>query len=218
MMDYSATWAGIAVSPRGLGSIVAMPLVGFLVSKLDTRWLVSLGFAIFGICSLVWGTITLQISPWSMLLPIIISGFSLGLVFVPLSTTTLGDLPAPSIGNGSGLFNLLRNVGGSVGISIVTTLLARRHQLHQTELSQHLAPTLPSVQQALNSFTETLSSQFSPADAHTKAYGMLQNVLQQQASLWSYVDVFRYMALACFCCVPVVWALKRVRGRAIAAH
>jgi DHA2 family multidrug resistance protein len=105
-----------------------------------------------------------------------------------------------------------------VGISIVTTLLARRQQLHQTELSQHLAPTLPSVQQALDSFTQTLSPQYGPADAHIKAYGMLQNVLAQQSSLWSYVDVFRYMALACFCCVPVVWALKRVRGRTISAH
>lgn len=218
MMDYSATWAGIAVSPRGLGSIVAMPLVGFLVSKLDTRWLVSLGFAVFGVCSLVWGTITLQISPWSLLVPIIISGFSLGLVFVPLSTTTLGDLPAQSVGNGSGLFNLLRNVGGSVGISIVTTLLARRQQLHQTELSQHLSPTLSTVQQALDSFTQLLSPAYGPADAHTKAYGMLQQVVAQQSSLWSYVDVFRYMALACFCCVPVVWALKKVRGKAIAAH
>jgi DHA2 family multidrug resistance protein len=218
MMDYSATWAGLAVSPRGVGSIIAMPLVGFLVSKLDTRWLVSLGFAVFGVCSLVWGTITLQVSPWSMLLPIIISGFSLGLVFVPLSTTTLGDLPPQSLGNGSGLFNLLRNVGGSVGISLVNTILARHEQLHQTELSRHLAPMLPTVQNALNTFTNTLSAGSSPADAQIQAYGMLQNTLSQQAALWSYIDDFRYMALACFCCVPVVWALKRVRGKAIAAH
>ena len=183
-----------------------------------TRWLVSLGFGVFGICSLVWSTITLQISPWSMLVPIIISGFSLGLVFVPLSTTTLGDFARPQHRNGSGLFNLLRNVGGSVGISIVTTLLARRQQLHRTELSQHLSPTLPTVQQALDSFTRLLSPDYGPADAHTKAYGMLQNVLAQQASLWAYVDIFRYMAMACFCCVPVVWAIKRVRRKAIAAH
>jgi MFS transporter, DHA2 family, multidrug resistance protein len=218
MMDYSATWAGLAVSPRGVGSIIAMPLVGFLVSKLDTRWLVSLGFAVFGVCSLVWGTITLQVSPWSMLLPIIISGFSLGLVFVPLSTTTLGDLPPESLGNGSGLFNLLRNVGGSVGISLVNTILARHEQLHRTELSRHLAPMLPTVQNALNSFTQALTSQSSSADAQVQAYGMLESVLSRQAALWSYIDDFRYMALACFCCVPVVWALKRVRGRAIAAH
>ncbi|MFZ0591878.1 MAG: DHA2 family efflux MFS transporter permease subunit [Bryobacteraceae bacterium] len=219
MMYYSALWAGLAVSPRGLGSIVAMPLVGLLVSKVDTRILVSLGFGIFGICSLTWGTITLQISPWSMLIPIIISGFSLGLVFVPLSTVTLGSLAPQSIGNGSGLFNLLRNVGGSVGISIVNTVLARHEQLHQTELSRHMAPMLPTVQQALSSFTQVLAPQSGPANASIQAYGMLQNTLSQQATLWSYVDDFRYMALACFCCVPVVWLLKRVRTRrAIAGH
>jgi DHA2 family multidrug resistance protein len=218
MMNYSATWAGIAVSPRGLGSIVAMPLVGFLVGKIDSRYLVSLGFGVFGVCSLVWGTITLQVSPWSMLLPIIISGFSLGLVFVPLSTTTLGDLPPESIGNGSGLFNLLRNVGGSVGISTVNTVLARHQQLHRTELSRHLAPMLPNVQNALDNFTQTFATQSGHADAQVQAYGMLQQLLSQQAALWSYVDDFRYMALACFCCVPVVWGLKRVRGKAIAAH
>jgi DHA2 family multidrug resistance protein len=218
-MDYSATWAGLAVSPRGLGSIIAMPLVGFLVSKLDTRLLVSLGFAVFGVCSFVWGTMTLEVSPWSMLLPIIISGFALGLVFVPLSTTSLGDLPPQSLGNGSGLFNLLRNVGGSVGISIVNTILARHQQVHRTELSQHLSPTLPSVQNAVSSFTQVLTPHYGPADAPVRAYGMLENVLSQQAMLWSYVDDFRYLALACFCCVPVVWTLKKVKARRpVAAH
>ena len=219
MMDYSATWAGIAVSPRGLGSIVAMPLVGLLVGKVDTRILVSLGFGIFGICSLTWGTITLQVSPWSMLIPIIISGFSLGLVFVPLSTVTLGDLAPQNVGNGSGLFNLLRNVGGSVGISIVTTVLARHEQLHRTEMSRHMAPMLPNVQQALNSFTQLLTPGLGAANAKLPAYGMLEQALQQQSALWSYVDDFRYMAFACFCCVPVVWLLKRVRRKtAIAGH
>jgi DHA2 family multidrug resistance protein len=219
MMDYSATWAGIAVSPRGLGSIIAMPLVGLLVGKVDTRVLVSLGFGIFGVCSLTWGTLTLQISPWSLLLPIITSGFALGLVFVPLSTVTLGDLPAESVGNGSGLFNLLRNVGGSIGISIVNTVLVRHEQLHRTELSQHLAPMLPTVQQALNNFQQTLSSSVGPTNVQVPAYGMLQQAVAQQSALWSYVDDFRYMALACFCCVPVVWLLKRVvRRSAIAAH
>ena len=81
MMDYSAWWAGLAVAPRGIGSIIAMPIVGLMVSRIDTRILVSTGFAVFGICSLIWGTLTLQMSPWSMTIPIVISGFSLGLVF-----------------------------------------------------------------------------------------------------------------------------------------
>jgi MFS transporter, DHA2 family, multidrug resistance protein len=219
LMDYSATWAGLAVSPRGIGSIIAMPLVGFLVSKMDTRVLVSIGFCVFGVCSMIWGTMTLQVSPWTMLMPIIISGFSLGFVFVPLSTTTLGDLPPQSIGNGSGLFNLLRNVGGSVGISLVTTLIARRQQLHQTELVKNYSPTLPGVQQAIDSYTQTFSQHTDPVTAHQQAFGMLGHLLAQQSTLWSYVDDFRYMAFGCFACVPVVWMLKRVkRGAPIHAE
>jgi MFS transporter, DHA2 family, multidrug resistance protein len=217
MMDYSALWAGLAVSPRGIGSIIAMPLVGILVSKLDTRVLVSAGFTVFGICSLFWSMITLQISPWSLTWPIVISGFALGFVFVPLSTTTLGDLPAESVGNGSGLYNLMRNLGGSVGISIVETILARHQQLHRTELSQHLSPTSPNVQNALKLFGNVFSGS-GAVMAKQQAIAQVGQELGKQAQLWSYVDDFRYMALACFICVPVVWTLKRVRGKAIAGH
>lgn len=217
MMDYSAWWAGLVVSPRGIGSIVAMPLVGILVSKIDTRILVSTGFTVFGVCSLIWSTLTLQLSPWSMIWPIVISGFSLGLVFVPLSVTTLGDLPPQSVGNGSGLYNLMRNIGGSVGISVVQTVLVRHQQLHQTELVRHLTPTSPSYQQSLSYFTNFFSQFANHATAQQQALGQVGLILGQQASLWSYVDDFRYMALACFCCVPIVWIVKRVRARAGAA-
>ncbi len=217
MMDYSAWWSGLAVSPRGIGSIIAMPLVGILVARIDTRILVSTGFFVFGLCSLFWGHITTQISPWSLTIPIVISGFSLGLVFVPLSVTTLGDLPPASVGNGSGLYNLMRNIGGSIGISVVETILARHEQLHRTELARNLAPTLPTVQQNLNSFTELFSQYGSHATAQTQAIGQIGYELAHQAELWSYVDDFRYMALACFCCAPVVWGLRRVRARRGAA-
>lgn len=217
MMDYSALWAGLAVSPRGIGSIIAMPLVGLLVSKLDNRILVSAGFTTFGICSLFWSMITLQISPWSLTWPIVISGFALGFVFVPLSTTTLGDLPRESVGNGSGLYNLMRNLGGSVGISVVETILARHQQLHRTELSQNLSPTSPNVQNALKFFGGVFSNS-GPVAAKQQAIAQVGQELNRQSQLWSYVDDFRYMALACFICVPVVWALKRVRGKAIAGH
>lgn len=213
IMDYSAWYAGLVVSPRGLGSIIAMPLVGILVSKIDSRILVSSGFTIFGICSLFWATITLQISPWSMIWPIIISGFSLGLVFVPLSVTTLGGLAPQSVGNASGLYNLMRNIGGSVGISVVQTILVRHQQLHQTELVRHLTPTSPNYQQNLSYFAKLFSQYSDPVTAQHQAIGQVGFVLSQQASVWSYVDDFRYMAFACFACVPVVWIVKRVRAR-----
>ena len=213
LMDYSAWWAGLVVSPRGVGSIVAMPLVGILVSKLDSRILVSTGFTIFGICSLFWSFLTLQLSPWSMLWPIVISGFSLGLVFVPLSVTTLGDLPPQSVGNASGLYNLMRNIGGSVGISMVQTILVRHQQLHQTELVRHLTPTSPNYQQNLSYLAKFFSQFADPLTAQRQSLEQVGQILSRQSMLWSYVDDFRYMALACFCCVPVVWIVKRVRAR-----
>ncbi|MDQ2842481.1 MAG: DHA2 family efflux MFS transporter permease subunit [Acidobacteriota bacterium] len=221
MMDYSAWWAGLAVAPRGIGSILAMPLVGLMVSRVDTRVLVSSGFAVFGVCSLIWGTLTLQMGPWSMTVPIVISGFALGLVFVPLSVTSLGDLPPQSVGNGSGLYNLMRNIGGSIGISIVQTILSRHEQLHRNELVQHIAPMSRNYQQNLQHFTQTFSNYASHTTAQTQAVGQIGRMVGQQAQLWSYVDDLRYMALACFCCVPLVWGLKKVKtrgGAAAAAH
>lgn len=219
VMDYSAWWAGLVVSPRGIGAICAMPIVGILVSKIDTRILVTTGFGVFAICSLIWGEIDLQIGPWSLLIPIIVSGFALGMVFVPLSTVTLGELPATAVGNGSGLYNLMRNIGGSIGISVVETILSRHEQLHRNELVQNLAPTRAVTQHSLNSFTDLFSNFAGHVTAQSQAIAHVGQVLNKQATLWSYVDDFRYMALACFCCLPVVWMLKRVRGRAPAgAH
>ena len=208
------------LAKRSPGGRLAMPLVGLLVAKVDTRILVSTGFMIFACCSLVWGTITLQVSPWSLTWPIIISGFSLGLVFVPLSVVTLGGLKPQSVGNGSGLYNLMRNIGGSIGISVAQTILARHEQLHRTELSHDLAPTLPRVQQGLSQFQNMFSAAANQATAHTQPLGQVERILNRQAQLWSYVDDFRYMALACFLCVPLVWTLKKVkaRGAPVGAH
>jgi DHA2 family multidrug resistance protein len=211
MLDYSAWGAGLVVSPRGIGAILAMPIVGLLVAKMDTRYLVSLGFLIFGICSFVWGNLTLQISPWTMLIPIIISGFALGMVFVPLSVTSLGDLKPEQVGNGSGLYNLMRNIGGSVGISIVETLLSRHSQLHQDRLVNNLAATGDAWRNQVDALTNQFAASGDRIAAHVQAMLEINRHIERQAELMSYVDDFRYMALACFCCVALVWLLKRVK-------
>ena len=219
MMDYSSWSAGLVVAPRGIGAICAMPLVGILVGKIDTRVFVSTGFCLFAICSLFWGNINLQIGPWSLLLPIIFSGFASGMVFVPLSTIVFSELPPAAIGNASGLYNLMRNIGGSIGISIVETILARHEQLHRTELAHNLAPMRPVLQHYIDLFTGLFEQFSGHATAKMQALGQASLLLDQQATLWSFVDDFRYMALACFCCIPVVWMLRRVRARRpVAAH
>ncbi len=140
LLNYTASAAGIAVSPRGVGAILIMPVIAVLTSRMDNRYLIAAGFTIFAWCAWWISQFTLQISQWSLLWPIILSGVGTGLMFVPVSTTAVGTLSNEQMGNASGLFNLLRNIGGSVGISLVDTLVARRQQVHRSELSRYLSP------------------------------------------------------------------------------
>jgi DHA2 family multidrug resistance protein len=125
------------------------------------------------------------------------------------------------IGNASGLYNLFRNVGGSIGISVVNTIVARHEQLHRNELARSLNLARPDVRGAVEGIQQYLTAQgASSTTALQRAYGLLNQNLNSQARLWSYVDDFRYMALACFACVPIVFTLKKAvrKGPAGAAH
>ncbi len=215
LMGYTAYAAGWAVSPRGIGAIMALPIIGILTAKIDNRWLIAAGFLMFAISGLGFGQANLEISQWSFLWAIVLSGFGSGSVFVPLSSTAVAGLPNEEIGNASGLYNLFRNVGGSIGISIVNTIVARHQQLHQNELLHSLAPSSIPLQNQLHTLQLYLQTQgYSAVDAMTRAYAIVGGQLERQARLWSYVDDFRYMALLCFACIPIVFLLKKtVRGK-----
>jgi DHA2 family multidrug resistance protein len=220
LMGYTALNAGIIVSPRGIGAIVAMPIIGILTTRMDNRYLIASGFFIFGICSIWFGEVNLAIGPWSFIWAIVLSGFGSGMVFVPLSTTTMGTLSNEQIGNASGLYNLLRNVGGSIGISIVNTIVARHEQMHRSELAHSLAATNPLVQHRISALEDIVAqtNAAGPLTAHNSAVALLNNMLSSQARLLSYVDDFRYMALVCFGCLPLVLLFKKARPRARAIH
>jgi MFS transporter, DHA2 family, multidrug resistance protein len=221
LLGYSAASAGWAVSPRGIGAICIMPIIGVLTGRLDNRWLIVFGFAIFGLTSIWMGRLSLDISPTTMLWAIILSGVGSGMVFVPLSTISMGTLRNEQIGNASGLFNLMRNVGGGIGISIVNTLVARHAQIHRAELVENLSPGNPAFQQTLETMRGAMARQAPPNVATERAYGLIQNTLDAQSFAFSYVDVFRYIALACFGCGLIVFFMQRVRakkGAAAMAH
>ncbi|MCU1299111.1 MAG: Drug resistance transporter EmrB/QacA subfamily [Acidobacteriaceae bacterium] len=214
LMGYTALIAGWAVSPRGIGAILAMPIIGVLTAKIDNRWLLAFGFALFGVASLWFGEVNLSIGQWSLLWAIIISGFGSGCVFVPLSTTAMAGLPNEEIGNASGLYNLLRNIGGSIGISVVNTIVTRHTQTHRNEMSRAITSTSVNVQSQLRGIQQFLSFQgSSPSTALHRAYALIDGTLNQQARLWAYVDDFRYMALVCFGCIPIVFMLKKAVGK-----
>ena len=221
LMGYTALAAGWAVSPRGIGAIIAMPIIGYLTAKIDNRWLIAFGFCLFAAASLWFGEVNLSIGQWTFLWAIVVSGFGSGCVFVPLSTTTMAFLKNEEIGNASGLYNLLRNIGGSIGISVVNTIVARHEQLHRNELAASLDPGRVTVRGTIAGMQQYLGAQgASSSDALRQAYALLNQTVNGQARLWSYVDDFRYMALVCFGCVPIVFALKKAvrKGPAGAAH
>ncbi len=150
LLGYTALAAGWAVAPRGIGAILAMPVIGILTAKIDNRYLIAMGFAMFGFSGLWFGEVNLAISQWSFVWAIILSGFGSGSVFVPLSATAVAGLRNEEIGNASGLYNLFRNVGGSIGISIVNTVVARHQQVHQNEMLHSLTPSSPNFQNQLH--------------------------------------------------------------------
>jgi DHA2 family multidrug resistance protein len=214
LMGYTALTAGWAVSPRGVGAILAMPVIGYLTAKLDNRYLIAFGFSLFGVASLWFGEVNLSIGQWTFLWAILISGFGSGCVFVPLSTTTMAGLKNEEIGNASGLYNLLRNIGGSIGISVVNTIVTRHEQTHRSELVGSLNSGNISVRGSIQGMQQYLIAQGASATTATeRAYALIGGALTGQARLWAYVDDFRYMALVCFGCVPIVFALKKTVGK-----
>ncbi|WP_420238969.1 DHA2 family efflux MFS transporter permease subunit [Telmatobacter bradus] len=212
LLGYPALDSGLAVSPRGLGSLVAMMIVGVLVNYIDVRLLLAFGFFGFGCSTLMLSHINLTISMWTVAIPNFINGFAGGFIFVPLTTLAMGMLPRQEIGNASGVYNLLRNVGGSVGIATVTTMLVRGAQRHQNYLAANLSPANLQAQ----TFAKGLGTKFlmggsDPVTSQLKAVGMLYRNLQQQASLMAYADNFRMLGYLALACLPLVLLPKRPR-------
>jgi DHA2 family multidrug resistance protein len=213
LMGYSALQSGIAVGPRGLGALLTMPLVGYLTGKIDVRKLIGFGFCIVGVSLWQFAGITLDISMWSIIWPSILTGVGLSMIFVPLSTVAMGTLRQEEIGNASGIFNLMRNVGGSVGISIVTTLLTREAQVHQSEMIARLVPGNLFFGAQAQALQRLLQGYFGQADAAGKVQGAIYRELQRQATLLAYVNNFRLLAFLCFFCIVGVFFLKKVKAK-----
>jgi len=125
----------------------------------------------------------------------------------------MGSLKNEQIGNASGLFNLMRNVGGGIGISMVNTLVARHQQIHRAELAQNISPGNPAFVHAFDAAHGAMAHYSGPLISDLRAYGLIQGTLDRQSAAYSYVDVFRYLALACFACGFVVLLMKRVKIR-----
>jgi DHA2 family multidrug resistance protein len=209
IFGYPALQAGIAMSPRGIGSLITMPVVGLMLTRFDGRKLLAIGL-ISGGWTLLWlGALNLQAGFWDFFWPQFVQGISLALLFVPLTTVTMDPIPNEEMGNATSIFNLMRNVGGSLGIATATTLLARRQQFNFDMLGARINPY--SLQ--LRSVYSRIRSGFvargkSDLEASRLANAAILGLLQNQSSMLSFIDVFRFLGLVFFFVVPLLFIMK----------
>jgi DHA2 family multidrug resistance protein len=135
----------------------------------------------------------------------LLTGFALSFVFVPLATMTTATLSREEMGNATGLFNMLRNIGGSIGIAMATTALIRRAALHQNEIGTNLTASSAVLQQKSRMMAVYLGHHIGPAAARPESLGLMYRLLQQQSALLAYIDVFRWTAVLAFFCAGAVW-------------
>ena len=213
LMGYTAFWSGVALTPRGVGVIVAVTFVGRVIGAIDPRKLIACGFLLLAYSSYMLSELSLQISIRNIILPNVLMGLAMGLIFVPLATITMAGLPNEKMGNGTGIFNLMRNIGGSLGISTMTTLLARRSQEHQTYIAARLNPYNPVFQRYFNTFQSFFASHGARDHTGPKALLSLYHLVVQQSTLLAYMHDFRFLAFCSLMCVPAALALKKLSFR-----
>jgi DHA2 family multidrug resistance protein len=208
LMGYSATAAGLAVSPAGLVTMIEVPLVGWALSRgFDARRMI---FA--GIVTIATGTWwlslgSLEMGESSVIWPRVVQILGLGLTTVPLSTIMFRFLPADQSSNASGIYALVRNEGGSIGIAISSTFLQRTTQAHQTYLGGHLSASNPAVMHAVQSMGAASGS--NAADSTRAGLTLLYAQIHRQASLLAYMDQYRMFAYLLAALLPLVFFLKR---------
>jgi DHA2 family multidrug resistance protein len=220
LMGYTAQRAGMMISPGGIAIMLLMPLVGFLVTHYDARKLISFGFLIIGLATLNMMRFNLGVDFRTMMWARVLQATGIAFLFVPINTAAYAYLPREKGGAASGLINLSRNIGASVGISFVTTMLARRAQVHQSTLVSHLSV----YDGHFMATVRTLTHHFTASGADTmmaarQAYGVVGEMVARQASLLAYIDNFWLLGMSALMLVPFVFIMKKAKpGGPVAVH
>ncbi|HEX5424556.1 MAG TPA: DHA2 family efflux MFS transporter permease subunit [Candidatus Acidoferrales bacterium] len=220
MMGYTAEQAGLVLMPGGFAIIAVMPLVGFLLGRYDARKLLLFGFAMLSIALFYMTDFNLSIdfkhAAWARA----IQAIGLAFLFVPINTAAYAFLPKEKNNQASGLINLARNVGGSVGISFVTTMLDRRAQYHQARLVEHVNSGSGTLLNMIHGMERTLMAHGSSAyEASRQAYGLISATIARQATMLAYIDDFWLVGVCVVVMIPFVFFMKKVKpGGPIAVH
>jgi DHA2 family multidrug resistance protein len=215
LLGWTSLTAGLWTSPRGIGNALCLPLVGYLLGKRwDGRWMLAAGLVVTSTAFFGYGHMTLESGTWDILGYQLTQGVGMAFMFVPLTTLTMAPISKAETGYATSLYSVMRNIGASMGVSFVTTWVARRSQVHQTVLAAHVTPGEPLVQQYLDQARQVFRQGGADWTTATRqAQAELYTVVQQQAALLSFLEVFRLMGLLFLMAVPLVLLMRRVREK-----
>src|SRR5271170_5105036 len=213
LLGYTAERAGLAISPGGVTVMLLMPLVGFLVGRVDPRYLIAYGFTSMAAALAFMHTLDLGVSYEYIVLLRVLQASGLAFLFVPINTISYTGVPREKNNDVSGLTNLARNIGGSVGTSFLVTWLARRGQFHQDRLASQMDVNSLAMQQHIegmaNYFMHAPRGPHSMAMARGMAQGNIYSELLRQSAMLSYLDVITVLAIGSVCMVPLVFLMKK---------
>jgi DHA2 family multidrug resistance protein len=220
LLGYSAEQAGLALMPGGFTIMLLLPLVGFLLSRYSPRWLLIFGLVVLSGALFHMARFDLEIDFRTAAMARVFQAAGMAFLFVPINTAAYAFLPREKNNAASGLMNLARNIGGSVGISLVTTMLDRRTQVHSSDLSRNLSAANPAFRAMLQGATRAMQAHgASAAYATRQAYALIEGTIQRQATMLAYIDDFRLLGISILAMVPLVFLMKKGKpGGGIAVH
>jgi DHA2 family multidrug resistance protein len=220
MLGYTAQQSGFALMPGGFVIMLLLPLVGFLLSRYSPRWLLVFGLVMLSASLFHMTRFDLGIDFRTVAVARVFQAIGMAFLFVPINTSAYAFLPREKNNAASGLMNLARNIGGSVGISVVTTMLDRRSQVHLTNLSGNLTRSNPALMGAIQGASRAMVAHGASASAATQqAYALIQGTVQRQAVMLSYIDCFWFLGVAIMLMIPAVFLMKKSKpGGGMAVH
>ncbi|MFN8324981.1 MAG: MDR family MFS transporter [Flavobacteriaceae bacterium] len=216
ILGWTATDAGLLLIPSSLTTAFMMPIIGKLIQKgVPQNYMVAVGFFIFFVFTFwMHNVITPDTGSEHLFWPLIFRGIGLGLLFVPITTLSLSTLKGKSIGEGAAFTGMMRQLGGSFGIAIITTYIARFSQQHRVDLIANIDGAKTNVQERIYMLQHGFMAKgFSPNEALDKAHKILDLSVTKQSTVMSYMDVFMYLGLLFLLCIPIILLVKKGKGK-----
>jgi MFS transporter, DHA2 family, multidrug resistance protein len=209
---YTATWAGLLLSPGGVVTMVMMFVVGRVSAKVQPKYLIMAGASIIALSMYGMTNVYGDLGFWYMAHLRMLLGIGLPLIFVPIMAASFDGIPPSKTDQASALINAARNTGGSIGVSIVSNVLTHREQFHQSRLVEQIVPSSTSYQDTLQQITNYFAGHgFSLAQAHDQAVQWIGVQVQTQASFLSFMDAFWVLMLIALSAVPLALTLRNVK-------